>query len=90
MAKRPSPQVVGSGKDTRPCVVGNERIHLSPMPVWSRTYATGGCYINSIAVPTHNAIAAHTHDAYTAILDCLGTLHWQQSCRLRAVRDTPL
>ena len=75
MATRPSPQVVGSGKDTRPCVVGNERIHLSPMPVWSRTYATGGCYINSIAVPTHNAyahnaIAAHTHDAYTAIGDC--------------------
>ena len=75
MAKRLFPHAICLRTDTRPCVMDDERIRLSPMPVWSRIYATGGCYINSNAVPTHNAyahnaIAAHTYDAYSAIGDC--------------------
>ena len=83
MPEIPSPRVACSRTDTRPYVTGDEHIRLSPMPVWSRTYATGsgGCYVNSNAVFAHNA---HTHIAYAHIAHAYNAIaarmtHAQQS-----------
>ena len=83
MEKRLEPHATCSQADTYPCVTDDERIRLSPMPVWSRTYATGsgGCYVNSNAVFAHNAHThiAHTHIAYAHNAIAARMTHTQQS-----------